>query len=174
MAWRVQTFLDIQNEVVSGMSIKPSFDLYNGQLDSYRGDSNEHDYLSFPIVLLEFVGGDWEHDRERRICQEYFFRLHYVFEENRATSSSSNNQQDALEHLDHISELANLLDLQSFTYAQTLEFVREEIDTGYTNIINHTLDFTAYVVDDSLYDLKNANKHPLTQQDVQGFIRPQQ
>lgn len=172
MAWRVNTFLEIQQLVTQSTMVVESFDLYNGQLDSYRGDTNEHDYLAFPCVLLEFVGGDWEHDQERRIAKEYFFRLHYVCEENRASNSSSGNQRGAIAHLDHISVLANLLDLQSLTCVQNLEFVREEIDTAYTNIINHTLDFVGCVTDDSLYNLKTQNKHPLTKQGTQAFFKP--
>lgn len=170
--WRTTTFLEIQDLVTQGMPEIQGFDLFNGQLESYRGDNNEHDYLDPPFVLLELVGGDWEHDGELRIAEEYFIRLYYVCEEYRESNKQSTQQADAIAHLDKVSELANLLDLENLSFMTKIEFVREEIDTSYTNIVSHVLDFVGRVTDDSLQQLKAPAKVNVTQHQTQGFFVP--
>jgi hypothetical protein len=161
--------MEIQDLVMQGQIGIASFDLFNGQLDQYRGDTNSADYLTTPFVLMEFVGGDWRHDGQSRIADEYFFRLYYVCEDYRETNNYSAQQASAVEHLDKISELANLLDLQNTTYIQGIQFVREEIDTSYTHIIGHVLDFVGLVVDDSLKTHNPPDTTIVTTSETQAF-----
>lgn len=152
--WRETTFLEIQQLILNGMPEIKSIDLYNNQLDSYRGDENKSIPLAMPLVLIEFAGGDWEHIQNIRTSAEYFFRLHLVLDDYQQTNSASTSQSQALSKLDKISELANVLDLKTLTYAHKFEFVREELDSSRTNIINHILDFVTPVVDCSLDDAR--------------------
>ena len=148
--WRSITFLEIQDLILNSDIGMKAFDLFNNQLDDYRGDENNAPYLAMPHVLIEFVGGDWEHDGKVRIAEEYIFRLHLVIEDYQRSHSGSSDQAAALAHLDKISDLANLIDSQTLTYAHNFEFIREEIDRSRTNIIVNMLDFVARVIDCSL------------------------
>ncbi len=150
MGWRSETFLEMQTKIQDAMPEIKQIDLFNNQLEDYRGETNLSEYLTMPLVLIEFVGGDWEHDGDRRIAKEYFFRFHLVIQDYTSTHTANPNQADALAHLDMMDALANALDLHTLTYAHSLSFVREEIDTSRTSIISHILDFVANVVDGSL------------------------
>lgn len=152
--WRETTFLEIQQLILDGMPDIKSIDLFNNQLDSYRGDENNTIPLAMPLVLIEFVGGDWEHDQNIRKSPNYFFRLHLVLDDYQYTHSGSSTQSQALSKLDKISELANVLDLKTLTFAHNFEFVREELDSSRTNVINHILDFVVSVVDCSLEEAR--------------------
>lgn len=145
-----------------------TFDLYNRQIDEWDSDYNEADHLSFPAVLLEFVGGDWSHDGLVRECQEYYFRLHLVVQDYRLTHSgqAAAQQKAALEHLDQINTLANVLDQVDLTHATRWQFIREEIDTAMSQLINHSLDFMATVIDDSLNQLRQPTQVVLTSQQI--------
>lgn len=150
MGWRSETFLEIQALIQADMPEIKQVDLFNNQLEDYRGETNLSEYLDMPLVLIEFVGGDWEHDGDRRIAREYFFRLHLVIEDYTSTHTANPDQAAALEHLDKMDTLANCLDQQTLEYAHNFNFVREEIDTSRTSIISHILDFVASVTDCSL------------------------
>lgn len=152
--WRETTFLEMQQLILDGMPDIKSIDLYNNQLDDYRGDENNSIPLAMPLVLIEFVGGDWEHDQNIRKSADYFFRLHLVLDDYQYTHSGNPTQSQALAQLDKISELANVLDLKTLTFAHNFEFVREELDASRTNIINHILDFVVTVVDCSLEEAR--------------------
>lgn len=160
--WRSKTFLEIQDLIINSSSFVEAFDLYNGQLEQYRGDTNDMLPLPFPFVLLEFVGGDWEHQNTRRVAKEYFFKLHLVLENYQDSASASPTQEQALEILDRISELADMLDMQSLTFVKNFEFVREEIDTSMTNLIYHKLDFVAYAIDCSLEEATKLDTATIT------------
>lgn len=160
--WRSDTFLEIQQLILDQMPEIKAIDLFNNQLDDYRGEENNAAALPKPLVLIEFVGGDWVHDGNIRKSEDYFFRLHLVLEDYQKTYSGSPTQSQALEHIDKVSTLANVLDLKTLTHAHNFEFIREEIDTSRTNIVNHILDFTAMVVDCSLQEDRALNQVQIT------------
>lgn len=150
MAWRSETFTEFQDLILAGMPEIKSVDLWNNQIDDYEGETNLSEHLNLPAVFIEFVGGDWLHEKNRRVAQEYFFRFHIVIQDYQTTNSHNDNQAIALEHLDKIDSLANTIDLKTLTYAHQIMFVREEIDTSRSHLIHHILDFVATVVDCSL------------------------
>ncbi|WP_052594129.1 hypothetical protein [Aureispira sp. CCB-QB1] len=160
--WRQTTFEEIQQLILDQMPEIRAIDLFNNQLDDYRGEDNNAAALPKPLVLIEFVGGDWQHDQNIRISEEYFFRLHLVLSDYQKTHSGSTTQSQALANLDKVSILANVLDLKTLTYAHNFEFVREEIDASRTNLINHTLDFVARVVDCSLEEARALDQVQIT------------
>lgn len=160
--WRSDTFLEMQQLILDQMPEIKAIDLYNNQLDDYRGEENRAAALPKPLVLIEFTGGDWEHDGNIRISKDYFFRLHLVLEDYQKTYSGSPTQSQALEHIDKVSTLANVLDLKTLTHAHNFEFVREEIDTSRTNLVNHILDFTAMVMDCSLEEARALDQVTIT------------
>jgi len=164
--WRSTTFLEIQNRILDQMPKIQSIDLFNNQIDDYTGDTNNSALLNMPLVLIEFVGGDWEKESNYRIAKQYFFRLHLVIENYQRTHSGADQQNDALSMLDDISTLANVLDKQSLTFAHNFEFDREEIDTSRTSIIHHILDFEARAVDCSLDEALTLQKIVITQQEI--------
>lgn len=152
--WRQTTFEEIQQLILDQMPEIKAIDLFNNQLDDYRGEDNNAAALPKPLVLIEFVGGDWKHEQSVRISENYFFRLHLVLSDYQKTHSGSTTQSQALANLDKVSVLANVLDLKTLTYAHNFEFMREEIDASRTNLINHTLDFVSRVVDCSLEEAR--------------------
>lgn len=149
MGWRKQTFLDIQSLIVAAFP-QYTVDVFNNQFDDFEGEENNESPFSFPCLFIEFVGGDWQHNGLQRICPQYFFRLHIGIEDYRSSHTGNSDQSQALEHLDQIEAIANALDLLNLTHVRELTFIREEIDTSRTNIIEHILDFSGYVVDCSL------------------------
>lgn len=167
--WRSITFLEIQQLILDQMPEIKAIDLFNNQLDDYRGEENNAATLPKPLVLIEFVGGDWKHEQNIRISEDYFFRLHLVLADYQKTHSGSTTQSQALENLDKVSILANVLDLITLTYAHDFEFVREEIDASRTNLINHTLDFVSRVVDCSLEELRALDQVKITATEKAAF-----
>lgn len=162
MGWRKTTFLDIQTLL---LSVFPEYtvDMYNNQFDDWEGGENNETPLNFPVLLIEFIGGDWEHDGYQRICPAYFFRLHIGLEDLRESYTNSENQDAALDHLDEIERIANVFDFSTLTYVRELKFIREEIDSSRTMLIEHILDFQGYVVDCSLEEQRAYDQVQITQ-----------
>lgn len=149
MGWKKDTFLDFQSEILAEL---PDYkiDLFNNQFDDWEGDENTQTVLDFPCILIEFVGGDWQHDGLRRYSPAYFFRIHIGIEDYQESFTGEAAQDAALDHLDVIETVANILDLINLTFVRELMLIREEIDVSRTNIIEHILDFSGYVQDCSL------------------------
>lgn len=149
MGWRKQTFLDIQSRIIAAF---PNYklDVFNNQFDDYEGDENNETVLSFPCLFVEFIGGDWQHQGLQRICPAYFFRLHIGIEDYRESNTGDPDQLAALDHLDQIEAIANVLDLVNLTHVRELTFIREEIDNNRSHLVEHILDFSGYVMDCSL------------------------
>lgn len=151
MGWRKQTFLDIQARLLAAYP-EYKVDVFNNQFDDWESDENNETTLSFPCLLVEFVGGDWAHDGLQRICPSYFFRLHIGLEDFRESYTGEPNQSAALDHLDKIEAIANVFDLVNLTHVRELTFLREEIDASRSMLVEHVLDFVGYVLDCSLED----------------------
>jgi hypothetical protein len=149
MGWRKQTFLDIQSLIITAFP-QYNVDVFNNQFEDYEGAENNETVIAFPCLFIEFIGGDWQHNGLERICPAYFFRLHIGIEDYRESNTGDADQSAALDHLDQIEAIANILDLVNLTNVRELTFIREELDSSRSHIIEHILDFSGYVLDCSL------------------------
>lgn len=166
MAWRKETFLAIQSLINSKMPEIKAVELYNNQFEDYKGDFNEEAPLLFPLVLIDFVGGEWEHQGDTRRSPAYIIELHLGIESYKASYSGALDQSTALDHLDMISTLANVLDRQNLDHAFDFSFFQEQIDTTKTHLIEHILTFSAQVIDCSLEQLNKPQEQVIADTEV--------
>jgi|GEM_PF-4676508 len=154
MGWRSQTFLDVQTRLLGQVPSLRSVDVFNNQFEDYKADTgNEEQPLPFPLVLVEFAGGDWMlyNDRLTRYADPYLFRLHVGQELQYDSDNHSAQQEEALTHLDFIDEVINALDdWTGGMHVERFLFQFEQLDTQRTHLIEHILEFKGKVLDDSL------------------------
>lgn len=158
MAWRSETFLDIQTRLMAEVEGLQMVVLHNNQGLDLKGDTNEEHPYNLPMIALAFGGGEWRSESDRvRYADEYIFRLHVYQNLFADDHSGSASQAAALEHLDFIDSVINALD--DWTGARNVrrfQFRQETLDEDRTHIVEHVLEFTGQAQDCSLKDKQMA------------------
>lgn len=162
MGWRSESFIEVQTQLLAEVAELKTVELYNNQFQDWKAESNKQEPFKLPCVLLEYVGGEWEHDGYTRRSLAYNLRLHIGLQEFRDSSSRSSLQAQALAHLDFIDGIANALDAKDFTYLKNIRFIREIVDVNRTHLIHHILDFTCMALDQSLEVARACDQQTIT------------
>ena len=150
MGWRKDSFLEIQTKLLAEVTHLKTVELYNSQFEHWKNGSNKQAPFNLPCVLIEFVGGEWDHDGYTRRAPVYNLRLHVGLQDFRDSSSRSAMQDQALEHLDFIDLIANVLDSFDLSFLKNIRFIREIVDVRRSHLMEHILDFTCLALDESL------------------------
>lgn len=158
MAWRSETFLDIQTRLLAEVAGLQAVVLHNQQGIDLKGDTNQEHPYNLPMIALAFGGGEWRIESDRvRYADEYVFRLHVYQNLFADEHTGSASQAAALEHLDFIDQVINALD--DWTGARNVRrfhFRQETLDEDRTHIVEHVLEFTGQAQDCSLKDKQMA------------------
>lgn len=126
--------------------------LHNGQGLDFKGDENQEHPYAFPMVAISFAGGEWRTESDRvRYADDYRFRMHVYQELYADEHTGSTSQAAALVHLDFIDLVINALDdWTGALHVSRFSYRSELLDEDRTNVVEHVLEFSGSVIDDSL------------------------